>query len=208
MVRRRSVPVKDSLEQAAREEWEASGAHRAAQDPNLDAAVVLISDTARADEALRWLTAVGSVQRPRGDAEGPAFGLRLARASTRLARLPASDPLALPAPPANAKLAFGQPSVSGRLAPAVVSAAIEAQRVRLLRCYGVGLRVEPKLAGTVTLRFVIGTDGRIGKPATSNVALDQPETVACLLDAIRYAEFPAPPGGIVTVVVPLTFSPR
>jgi hypothetical protein len=97
--------------------------------------------------------------------------------------------------------------VSGRLPPEVVYRIVRQNFGRFRLCYENGLRNNPNLQGRVAVRFVIGRDG-----VTSNVSnggSDMPDSgvISCVVRGFYGLSFPQPEGGIVTVVVPLNFSP-
>ncbi len=50
---------------------------------------------------------------------------------------------------------------SGRLAPEEIRSVVRARFGELRKCYEAGLRRDPNLAGRITVRFVIGRDGKV-----------------------------------------------
>lgn len=101
----------------------------------------------------------------------------------------------------------GATTVSGRLPPEVIQRIVRQNFGRFRRCYEQGLQTRPDLQGRVATRFVIGRDG--GVAAVTNGGSDLPDAnvVACVVRAFYGLTFPAPEGGIVTVVYPIVFSP-
>ncbi len=100
----------------------------------------------------------------------------------------------------------GITTVSGRLPPEVIQRTVRQNFGRFRQCYETGLRTNPNLAGRVTARFVIGSDG-----AVSNVSAggDLPDAAvkSCVASAFYGLSFPTPEGGIVTVSYPIMLTP-
>jgi hypothetical protein len=107
------------------------------------------------------------------------------------------------APP---KVRMGGTNVTGRLPPEVIQRIVRQNFGRFRLCYENGLRNNPGLAGRVTVRFVIGTDGGVSTVSGSG---DLPDSgvVSCVTRAFYGLNFPQPEGGIVTVSYPIVFSP-
>ena len=106
-------------------------------------------------------------------------------------------------PTANAKA--GSSSVSGKLAPDVIQRVVRKSFGRYRACYENGLRSDPKLAGKVTVNFVIGSNGAVSSASGSG---DLPSAVtSCVTSAFRGLSFPQPEGGSVKVSYPIAFSP-
>ena len=77
-------------------------------------------------------------------------------------------------------------------------------RTRL--CYENALRKQPKLAGTVTVAFVIGGDGRVTSAQGSGFPDDA--VTACVSKVFQGLRFPAPADGrAIPVKYPLQFQP-
>jgi hypothetical protein len=73
------------------------------------------------------------------------------------------------------------------------------------RCYAEGLRLDPKLEGRVTVRFVIGRDGRVSN--VSAFGKEAPATVSnCIAREFYGLSFPKPEGGVVTPSCTLVLS--
>lgn len=108
--------------------------------------------------------------------------------------------------------------VSGRLAPEEIRSVVRARFGELRKCYEAGLRRDPNLAGRISVRFVIGRDGKVtavaegdlpNSPPPSPASAPMPDraVVSCVLREFEKFTFPAPEGGVVTVVYPIMFSP-
>ena len=103
-------------------------------------------------------------------------------------------------------LRLAEASVRGRLPPAVIRRIVRQSVGRFLLCYKKGLAKNPTLKGRVTVRFVIGRDGRVSNISGGG---DMPDggVVSCVTRAFYSMSFPQPDAGIVTVSQPLVFSP-
>ena len=101
----------------------------------------------------------------------------------------------------------GAITVSGRLAPEVVQRSARRHFDELRACYDVALRDDPTLSGKVSIKLVIGATGKVVSSADAGSEIRAPEVAQCV--AKRFAEitFPAPDGGVVTVVYRLVFEP-
>ena len=108
--------------------------------------------------------------------------------------------------------------VSGRLPPTEIQHAVRSRFGGLRKCYEDGLRRDPNLAGRLVVRFVIGRDGKVTAVAEGGLPGSSPPSpasapfpvravVSCVLRDFEKFTFPAPVGGIVTVVYPIVFSP-
>lgn len=102
---------------------------------------------------------------------------------------------------------YGVLSVSGRLPPEVIQRVVRQNLGRFRSCYDSALTRNPKLAGKVVVRFVIGQDGVVSSASSEpDTTITDTTVVTCIVDGFKKLSFPAPEGGIVTVVYPLTFS--
>ena len=104
------------------------------------------------------------------------------------------------------RVRMGATQVSGRLPPEVIQRIVRQNFGRFRLCYENGLRNNPNLQGRVTVRFVIGRDGRVSNVGGGG---DIPDSgvVSCVTRAFYGLSFPQPEGGIVTVGYPIAFSP-
>jgi hypothetical protein len=98
-------------------------------------------------------------------------------------------------------------AAAGRLPPEVIQHAVRGKFGVLRACYETGLKANPKLAGRVSVRFVIGKEGTVTTATDGGSDLGDPAAVKCVVDAFLGFTFPAPSGGIVTVTYPIAFSP-
>lgn len=113
--------------------------------------------------------------------------------------LAARDGIALP-------YAFG-PGPAGRLPPAVIQKVVRTNFGAFRACYEAGLARNPKLAGRVNIRFVIGLDGKVASVGNAGSTLPDVEATHCVVQSFAGLRFPMPDGGIVTVVYPISFAP-
>lgn len=104
------------------------------------------------------------------------------------------------------RVRMGATSVSGRLPPEVIQRIVRQNFGRFRLCYENGLRNNPNLQGRVTVRFVIGRDGRVSNVGGGGDLPDGGVT-SCVTRAFYGLSFPQPEGGIVTVSYPIVFSP-
>ena len=84
------------------------------------------------------------------------------------------------------------------------SQVVAGMRVPFRACYQAALRRARTTAGGVRLLVRVGCDGSV--VSVNAVAHDLSEQfVACMMDAIRHAQFNPPEGGSATIAVPVTF---
>ncbi|MCA9629644.1 MAG: AgmX/PglI C-terminal domain-containing protein [Myxococcales bacterium] len=77
-------------------------------------------------------------------------------------------------------------------------------------CYQEGLAKDPKLAGRVTVAFVIDREGLVSNATTNpkTTDLSDEQVSKCIVQRFYELRFPAPEGGLVTVRYPMVFSPQ
>ena len=93
-------------------------------------------------------------------------------------------------------------SVDGPLDKAIIRRYIKRNINKIQYCYERELQTHPDLQGTVTAKFVIGTDGLVGASEANGLA----GVDTCIAEVIKGIEFPKPKGAKVTVVYPFTFA--
>jgi hypothetical protein len=101
----------------------------------------------------------------------------------------------------------GQLTVSGRLGPDLVRRVVDGNNSRFRLCYEQGLARIPTMTGSLDVRFVIGRDGSVSNVSQTRADLPDTGVMHCVMSAFYGLRFPAPEGGIVTVVYPLRFRP-
>ncbi|HEY5243181.1 MAG TPA: AgmX/PglI C-terminal domain-containing protein, partial [Polyangiaceae bacterium] len=101
----------------------------------------------------------------------------------------------------------GQVSVMGHLSVAEVRHVVEVRFPALGDCYMRGAVEHPGLRGRLVVKFVVDRSGAMAMIADDGS--DLPSLMAlCMLRTIEGASFPPPPGGMVTVVYPISFAPE
>jgi hypothetical protein len=114
----------------------------------------------------------------------------------------AAAPAPTPAP--KSKPAAPKP---GTLDRESILATVRTATPRSRACYESALRKQPNLKGTLTVTFVIGSDGRVTSAQGSG--FPDATVTECVGKVFRTLRFPAPADGKVTPVkYPLTFQPQ
>jgi hypothetical protein len=101
----------------------------------------------------------------------------------------------------------GATQVNGRLPPEVIQRIVRQNFGRFRLCYENGLRTNPNLAGGVTVRFSISREGAVSSTSDGGSSLPDQGVIGCVVRGFGNLSFPAPEGGIVTVVYPIIFNP-
>ena len=102
--------------------------------------------------------------------------------------------------------AAGAATVSGSLPPDVIRSVVQRHMARIRYCYEQGLTTNPSLAGKVKIHFVIASDGTVATATESDSTLGDATVTSCIVRTFQSMVFPAPSGGIVTAIYPLTFA--
>jgi hypothetical protein len=186
-------------------EWLQQGAHRDPTDKKLDQAVLLVDDATELADVVAVLDALYEAKREIRTSTGavrvPVFRVVLSMRTT----LPPPE-----APPARSgpSIAAGAPASTGRLAPEIIQRIVRGSFSKYRACYEASLGKDPDLRGRVSVRFVIGTDGKVARAEDAGSDLRDRGVVQCVLKAFTSLSFPSPEGGTVTVVYPLQLSPE
>lgn len=100
-------------------------------------------------------------------------------------------------------------TVEGNLDADIVRRIVRAHINEIRSCYNAGLAKDETLAGTVTVEFTIGGDGRVkSSNAVDSDAFPDATVVACVVEAVEKWRFPKPTGGgEVEVVYPFVLDP-
>jgi hypothetical protein len=99
----------------------------------------------------------------------------------------------------------GTPTVKGQLDVEIIKRYVKRYLAKVTYCYEKALLATPGLAGTVTVDFTIGADGKV---ATSSARGVDADVSTCVGAAIKAIEFPAPSDGkVVSVNQAFTFVP-
>jgi hypothetical protein len=103
---------------------------------------------------------------------------------------------------------FGPPTVTGSLPVEVVRRIIRQQGNRFRFCYEQGLGRDPALAGTVSVRLIVGRDGAVASVADAGSQLPDTTALGCVVNGFRSIQFPAPAGNsVVLVAQAIAFTP-
>ncbi|MEO7110000.1 MAG: AgmX/PglI C-terminal domain-containing protein [Polyangiaceae bacterium] len=78
---------------------------------------------------------------------------------------------------------------------------------RFRACYEVGLRTDPALAGRVTVKFVIDTQGSVASVSDGGSNISDKEVAACIRRVFSAMDFPAPSSGTGKVTYPILLAP-
>ncbi len=150
-----------------------------------------------------------------------ALHLALAAASSSILALaglvacaPPSAPSASssrpPAPPATIQavpVAARAPSVSP-LSQEEIHRVVRSNHAHLRACYEVGVRKNKKLAGNVSVKFVIEEDGVVSSAEpVEPTTLPDTTVVSCIVNEYRALRFRNPIEHQVTVVYPISYAP-
>jgi hypothetical protein len=101
----------------------------------------------------------------------------------------------------------GPTTVNGHIPAEVIQRVVRQNYGRFRACYENGLRTNPNLTGRVTARFVIGRDGSVSTVANGGSDLPNSSVVSCVVSQFYGLSFPAPDGGVVSVIYPIMFTP-
>jgi Ca-activated chloride channel family protein len=102
---------------------------------------------------------------------------------------------------------LSRPHAAGdRIPPETIQAVVRQHFAAFAACYENGLKTNPHLAGTVTVKFVAVEDGTTKEAANDGSTLPDAEVVSCVVGEFGKITYPAG-GGILTVVYPLEFAP-
>lgn len=96
---------------------------------------------------------------------------------------------------------------NGRIPAEVIQRQVRLRFGMFRACYEPALRTNPTLTGRVVTKFVIGRDGAVSLSQDGGSDMPNREVVSCVVRAFHGLSFPAPEGGQVHVVYPITFSP-
>jgi hypothetical protein len=97
-------------------------------------------------------------------------------------------------------------AVNGHLRPEVIQRVVRQNFGRFRFCYEAGLRGDPGLQGRVVVKFVIDRAGAVALSTDAGGDLPDARVTQCVVRAFADLSFPAPDGGMVTVVYPIVFN--
>jgi len=104
---------------------------------------------------------------------------------------------------------MGAATIVGGLPAEVIQRIVRQYYGRFRLCYENGLRNNPNLQGRVTIRFLIGTDGKLQGPAQVDKRTTLPDNKvnSCIKAAFQQLRFPQPKQGTVRVSYPIILTP-
>jgi len=107
------------------------------------------------------------------------------------------------------EITAGDPDIIGSLPPQVIRAYIRRHREQMRFCYTRALTRAPRLAGKLTVHFVIGQRGHVHDVSAEQTrSLERTSLRACVLKRVKGWKFPRPRGGgEVEVTYPFIFAP-
>jgi hypothetical protein len=128
-------------------------------------------------------------------------------ASSKAVPQPTAQPEPEPVPkPSQLRPELGTLTVNGRLPREVVQRIVRQNFGRLRRCNDQQREDRRVAPGTITFRFVIGTDGSVGTVSVGDTQTPA-ELRSCFLHVFRELAFPQPESGIVVVTAPVSWGP-
>jgi hypothetical protein len=99
------------------------------------------------------------------------------------------------------------PSVTGSLSVEAVRKVLKADHKKLRKCYDDSQKAKPGLAGQLTVKWTVGTDGAVSGVAVEKKAstIDDSALIACVTGVIKAWKFPKLDAGSASVLCPLRF---
>jgi hypothetical protein len=100
----------------------------------------------------------------------------------------------------------GGPILTGPMSKEVIRRVIAQHQAQVRYCYEKELLKDPKLAGKLHVKFVIGPEGKVTQADIADDELKSAPVAACVQKVFQRMRFPAPlGGGVVMVTYPFTF---
>jgi TonB family protein len=90
--------------------------------------------------------------------------------------------------------------IQGSIDPELIRRVIHSHRDQIRYCYEMELVRQPKLAGKVKIRFVIGENGFVTSTGVAESSVHNPTLEQCIAARVKSWEFPKPKGGGVAIV--------
>lgn len=87
------------------------------------------------------------------------------------------------------------PTVEGKLGKAEVVAAVDRKAGQLKQCYALGFDRDPKLAGSLTMKLLVGESGDVLGVADVGSSVGDRSVVRCVARSMRSLALPAPSDG-------------
>lgn len=102
----------------------------------------------------------------------------------------------------------GSMIILGALDKSEVEAVVKRNRAQIQYCYQRELTKNPNLAGSVTTKFVVASDGTVSAASTKKTTLNNALVEGCINGRFMRFQFPKPKGGGIAIVsYPFVFSP-
>ncbi len=120
---------------------------------------------------------------------------------------PLAVPIVADTTPAESARAAPREATTGSLSREAIQGVIR-KNTAIQRCFEQALRKQPKLAGKVTVSFVIGAQGSVTSASVQNSTVSSTALERCVVDRVRSFRFPKPTGGAVAVAYPFVFAPN
>lgn len=98
-------------------------------------------------------------------------------------------------------------ATTGQIAPEVIRDVTLAHIGEVNACHEAGLDTVPDARGRVTVRYVIGSEGRVLSAEVASSTYPLPAVAVCIASTIRSWQFSPPAGGAVTVQYPFDLQP-
>ena len=86
--------------------------------------------------------------------------------------------------------------IEGGLDRDQIAAVINRHLGQVIYCYEKGLQKEPDLRGRISVKFVIGGNGRVQRAGLANSSLQDAKVEGCILSKLRNWKFPQPVGRV------------
>jgi TonB family protein len=130
----------------------------------------------------------------RGPGSGPHYGNGVGALHSRQAHVP--DPM------------IGQATVRGTLDKEIIRRVVRRHLNEVKFCYQQALTRRPTLEGRLVTQFTIAPTGQVLAAVVQSSTLREVAVEACVVNAVKRWEFPAPDhGGLAMVSYPFTFAP-
>jgi len=98
-------------------------------------------------------------------------------------------------------------SARGKLDKSVIRRVVTRNTRSVKLCYERGLAKNPKLAGKVTMKFIVGPTGSVDSAVVADSTLGNSDVESCIAEQVKTWIFPEPQGGGVVVInYPFVFS--
>jgi TonB family protein len=89
----------------------------------------------------------------------------------------------------------GRAQVNGGLAPEAIRRVVHRHLPEVRFCYEQGLQRNPSIEGRVTVRWIIGPDGRVQSSGLASSSVSSAQVESCIVSAVQRWTFPSPEGG-------------